>query len=190
MVKELQTKLKMDLTEKEEDMATKYWNTVYGTVPVGADAESECRDAESERTPNEKATEEWEKKWKVLFKLRAAADKEGSVSSAAMRRVFMAAEICGINGGKLDRLKTAMDRSIATRIQQFDISYGEGDEHGGMWLDPQDVVREMLMAAGAKPGSKYSINVLADGRCFGDARNTTFFALRIVFLDGFSSTAS
>ena len=190
LVKELQTKLKMDLTEKEEDMATKYWNTVYGTVPVGADAESECRDAESERTPNEKATEEWEKKWKVLFKLRAAADKEGSVSSAAMRRVFMAAEICGINGGKLDRLKTAMDRSIATRIQQFDISYGEGDEHGGMWLDPQDVVREMLVAAGAKPGAKYSINVLADGRCFGDARNTTFFALRIVFLEGFSSTAS
>ena len=34
LVKELQTKLKMDLTDEEEDMAMKYWNTVYGTVPV------------------------------------------------------------------------------------------------------------------------------------------------------------
>ena len=58
-----------------------------------------------------------------------------------------------------------------------------------IWLDPTDLVREMLLAAGAKPGTKYHINILADGRCFGNSRNTTFVALRIVYMDGYSSTA-
>ena len=64
------------------------------------------------------------------------------------------------------------------------------EKSGGVWLNPADVIREMLMAAGAPPGGTYKINLLGDGRCFGNARNTTFFALRIVYLDGYSSTSN
>lgn len=61
-----------------------------------------------------------------------------------------------------------------------------------MWLEPADVIREMLQVAGIDPRDtlKYKINLLGDGRCFSDARNTTFYALRIVYLDGYRSTSN
>ena len=188
-LEDLQSKMKMELTKDEALVAKLYWESVYQPV-ARKDSESECREPEPDKAPNEKAEEEWEKKWSVLFKLRYVADSEGSVSSAALRRIFIAAEMSNITGGKLDTLRLAMDQSIATRIKQYDIEYGEDGVTGGMWLDPNDVVREMLIAAEAAPGATYQLNLLADGRCFGDSRNTTFFALRIVFLDGHSSTAT
>ena len=50
----------------------------------------------------------------------------------------------------------------------------------------------MLQVAGIDPkdSHKYKINLMGDGRCFGDARNTTFYALRIVYLDGYRSTSN
>ena len=189
LLEELQAKMKMQLSSSEQEVATKYWKAVY-QVDLSPDKpesdETECRDS----LPADIALAEWDKKWKILFKLRYVADNEGSVSSSALRRIFMAAEMSSLTGGKLDTLRHAMDRAIAKRIRQYDIEYGDNKDHGGMWLDPTDVVREMLTAAGAKPGQKYHINVLADGRAFGNSRNTTFFALRIVYLDGYSSTAT
>ena len=81
-----------------------------------------------------------------------------------------------------------MDNAIAKRIKFNEIKHN--NKHAGVWLDPADVIREMLMAAGAPPKGSYHINLIGDGRCFGDARNTTFLALRIVYLDGYESTGN
>jgi len=79
-----------------------------------------------------------------------------------------------------------MNTAISKRIRFHELTHN--GKHAGVWLDPADIIREMLVAAGAPPGVKYHINFIGDGRCFGDARNTTFIALRIVYMDGYSST--
>ena len=93
--------------------------------------ESECCDSQFESLPADIAIAEWDKKWKILFALRYVADNKGSVFSAALRRIFIAAEMSRLTGGKLDMLRHPMDKAIAKRIQQYDIEYGDNEEHGG-----------------------------------------------------------
>ena len=185
-VKELGDKLKMG--PKVEEWTETYWKEFF-QPPAGhpRDSESEGREPEPEAAADPHA--EWRKKWARLFRLRGVADAEGAASSGVLRRLFIAAEITHLTGGKLDQLKEAMNRTITKRIRSHELKTKNGD-HAGMWLEPADVIREMLMAAGAGPGIKYKINVMGDGRCFGNSRNTTFLALRIVLLEGHSSTSS
>ena len=128
--------------------------------------------------------------WRKLFRLRGIADEEGSVSSASLRKIFMATEIADLTGGRLCDLKKCMDEAIQARIKFHEVEID--GEPAGVWLEPADVIREMLQVAGIDPkdNQKYKINLMGDGRCFGDARNTTFYALRIVYLDGYRSTSN
>ena len=53
--------MKMELTEEEAGVAKLYWESVYEPI-ARKDAESEGREPEPDKAPNEKAEEEWEKK--------------------------------------------------------------------------------------------------------------------------------
>ena len=182
------------LTDTEMSLTEQYWKETFATedITVAMDDDSEQREDE-DMAPNADDGPEvfgatWHDKWERLFRLRGVADSEGACSTTVLRRIFMAAEMNQVTGGKLDELRKAMDNGISKVIEFHELQY-EG-VHAGVWLEPADVIRQMLMAAAAEPGRKYKINVLGDGRCFGSARNTTFFALRIVYLDGFSSTSN
>ena len=110
------------------------------------------------------------------------------MSQSALRRIFLAADFANVSGGRLDLMKKAMDHAINKRIRHHEVKLAN-DEHGGIWLEPADVIREMITSAGLKPGQIYDVNIMGDGRCFGNARNTTFFALRLVKLKGHRSTS-
>ena len=81
-----------------------------------------------------------------------------------------------------------MNLDTGERIAHHEMRVDGENEPMGMWLEPADMIREMLMVAGGPPHGMYHINLIGVGRCFGNSRNTTFFALRIVYLDGYSST--
>ena len=184
--RDLATKMKMPT--HAVDLATRYYTEVFLDASRGT-PENECKSPEGD--PSEPFTAAWDEKWTRLFRLQSSADFEAKVSDAALLRVFMAAEIANVTGGGLKVLKKAMDTAISTRVRSTEVKMTEDGEEktGGIWLEPADVIREMLKAAGARPNSTYKINIMGDGRCFGNARNTTFFALRIVYLDNYSSTS-
>jgi hypothetical protein len=181
-----------ELTDAEMSITEKYWTETFASrLPddvLDDDSEGRQDNEDKDDDPCKALGEEWHEKWGRLFRLRGVADSEGSCSTNVLRRIFMAAEMNAVTGGKLDQLRKAMNNSIGNTIKFHELKHK--GIHAGIWLDPADVIREMLMAAGAPPGVKYKINILGDGRCFGNARNTTFFALRIVYLDGFSSTSN
>ena len=152
---EVLQKLMMDETEAR--IALDYWDQVYQET-------STCKqnsESSTEPTPKGHSTimnEEWDK----LYTLRAIADQE-SVSDTVLNRIFLALGIRGLDGGKLKRLKNAMDLAIGERIHMYDIMSEDGDCKGA-WLDPADVIREMIMAAHGVPGVDYQINLMGDGR--------------------------
>ena len=94
--------------------------------------------------------------------LRSIAD-DYVVSSRTLRRIFLAVGIEGVNGGKLDRLKDAMNLAVGSRIRFHDIT-GESGENLGVWLEPADVIREMIQSARGTVGVQYDIVVSGDGR--------------------------
>jgi hypothetical protein len=183
------------LTDAQILLGEKYWEETFASsLPDSAmDDDKEEPDEDDAMGGNEAEAaavlgDAWQKKWARLFRLRGVADSEGSCSISVLRRIFVAAELTNVTGGKLDELRKAMNNGIDEAIQFHELTHD--GIHAGVWLEPADVIRQMLMAAGAPPNTKYKINILGDGRCFGNSRNTTFFALRIVYLDGFSSTSN
>ena len=70
--------------------------------------------------------------------------------------------IDGLNGGKLARLKNSMNMAIDERMRMHEVIW-EGD-NCGLWIEPADVIREMIMAAKGIPGVDYNINLMGDGR--------------------------
>jgi hypothetical protein len=120
--------------------------------------------------------------------LRGIAD-EIVVSSTALRRIFLVLGLAGLNGGKLDRMKHAMDLAVASRIGIHDL-VGPGGENVGVWLNVADVIRQMVMSVNGRPGVDYNIVLTGDGRLVTGGRTTTFLGLRIVYMDGHNSLAS
>ena len=177
-----------ELSPQALELLTAFWKETYKPPPDPLAEEEREPEPEPEVDPEEA----WRAKWETLFRLRGIADHEGAVSAAVMRKILIACEIARLTGGRLDNVKKAMNQAILNRIEMKDMKVTvDGKEvSGGVWLNPADVIREMLMAAGAPPGGTYKINILGDGRCFGNSRNTTFYALRIVHLDGYSSTSN
>ena len=94
--------------------------------------------------------------------LRGIAD-EIVISSNALKRIFMVTGLAGLCGGKLDRMKKAMDLAVASRIKIHDL-LGPGGENVGVWLEVSDVIREMIMSANGRPGVDYAIVLTGDGR--------------------------
>jgi hypothetical protein len=70
----------------------------------------------------------------------------------------------GVNGGKLERMKKAMDLAVGSRIEMYDIE-GPNGENLGVWLNAADVIREMIQSTAGVAGVDYDIVLSGDGRC-------------------------
>ena len=79
-----------------------------------------------------------------------------------------------INSNKLRLAKEALNTAILGRLR-----VQEG--HRMTWVEPECLIRELLLYHRLDPGAQqYTINVMGDGRNFGDARKTTLIALRVL----------
>jgi hypothetical protein len=131
------------LTDAEMSITEKYWKETFASrLPDDAmddDSEGRQQHEDKDDDPFTALGEEWQEKWGRLFRLRGVADSEGSCSTNVLRRIFMAAEINAVTGGKLDQLRKAMNNSIGNTIKFHELKH-EGI-HAGTWLDPADYTR-------------------------------------------------
>jgi hypothetical protein len=165
---------KMCLKEPEFMVVYMYWAKAYGGVGVrdlGVGGEHPdpalgvapaVSPEVAQDSPHQGRSSIWNEEWRKLYLLRSIAD-DYVVSSRTLRRIFLAVGIEGVNGGKLDRLKDAMNLAVGSRIRFHDIT-GASGENLGVWLEPADVIREMIQSASGTVGVQYDIVVSGDGR--------------------------
>ena len=165
-----QLRMHYGFTLVEFTVAITFWNHVYGGGPVPSVARDE---KEQEQEPGAPAAQPtvtghkgrstiWREEWEKMHLLRGIAD-EIVVSSVAMRRIFLVLGVAGLSGGQLDRMKSAMNLAVASRIKIHDL-LGPGGENVGVWLDVSDVIRQMIISANGRPGVEYNIVLTGDGR--------------------------
>lgn len=169
-----EVRTKMRFTESEFSLAYLYWSRAYGplatSVPCSHDPSPTSPSNPTGASPHRGRSTIWNEEWMKLHLLRSIADKV-VVSSRALRRIFLAVGIEGVNGGKIDR-KDAMNLAVGTRIMFHDI-IGPDHENFGVWLEPADVIREMIQSAKGVIGEDYNIVVSGDGRYYAQHAQLT-----------------
>jgi hypothetical protein len=113
---------KLGLNPSEFALACAYWAQTYGGMEFAESGQTEEREPElsSPRCPatigHKGRSSIWREEWEKLHLIRGIADTI-TVSSNALRRIFLVLGLEGMNGGKLDRMKTAMNLAISTRVR-------------------------------------------------------------------------
>jgi hypothetical protein len=110
---------------------------------------------------------------------------EHNIAQTVMGDTLKILGLSDINAASVKRVNTAQNELIYQRIKVYSNDYVTT-------LDVADVIREMILKLtgdkGLEKDTTFSINVMADGRSFGQF-TTTLWALRFVWTEGSDSQA-